>query len=212
MKTQTENFTLDNTKDSAQTFFEETSYLFRVVLGLIVSLILYGSLHIRFQIFKYLGASTTSQKNINFIFWFEQLSQLTYAATLAIYIAVLISPMPLNKIFGNDFCQWVHIPSVIYISGVSVWSNATAAYRFKLTKWPRGLKPHRLAIILVICAIVLQSLTTFSVLKSTKTSLAVRICSHRMFPTGFQVLTRLTLKFYVSNTDNFITNANFITA
>jgi len=212
MKTQTENFTLENTKDSAQIFFEETSYLLRVFLGLIVSLILYGSLHFRFQIFKYLRASTTNQKNINFIFWFEQLSQLTYAATLAIHIVVFISPIPLNQIFGNDFCQWVHIPSVIFISGVSVWSHATAAYRFKLTKWPRGLKPHKLAIILVTCAIVLQSLTGFALFKSGKTSLAVRICSHGIFTTGFQVLNRLTLKFYVSNTDNFITNANFITA
>jgi len=174
----TENFTSEDTENGAKILFEETSYPFRIFLGTMVLLVLYVSLHFRFQIFKYLSAPTTSKKNINFIFWFEQLSQLTYAATLAIYIAILISPVPLDELFGNEFCQWAHVPGGIFIPGISVWSHATAAYRFKLMKWPKSMESHRLAVIIVIFGVAYHFLMAFMLFKSSKTRLITRMCYH----------------------------------
>ena len=45
-------------------------------------------------------------------------------------LCVLISPEPLNKIFGEKFCVWLALPGSLYIGGSIVWSCLISIYRY----------------------------------------------------------------------------------
>jgi len=174
----TENMTFENIRDGVEIFFEQTAYPLRVLIGFLISVVLVTSLAYRSIIFKYLSASTTSQKSFNFIFWCEQLSQLSLIGTLVIFVIILISPIALDQLIGNEICKWVQLPSGIYVTGVSIWSCLIAVCRLTIFKMPKELEQQTLAAGLVTLGIILHATFALILFNFDNKSIITRMCFH----------------------------------
>jgi hypothetical protein len=178
------NFTMEENRfedgDSVTELFKISSSNFRIGLGIFLQIMILSSLQNRYYIFKFLSLSKSNHNTINYIFWFEQLSQLFYVFTSIIYSFALFSPVQLSQLLGNEFCRWVRIPSGIYICGCPIWSCIVAIFRLILLKgnssFVRYLGVDKFAKGLIIIGIIIQTVCVSLLVFFDDTSFVTRMC------------------------------------
>ncbi len=179
------NLTVENfieVEDSVTQIFNTTSPDTRIAFGIVLLIVLISSLQKRYYIFKFLSLSKSHQSTINYIFWFEQVSQLSFVFTLVIYSLALLLPVQLSQLLGDEFCKWVRLPSGIYVCGCPLWSCIVAIYRLILLKGNtvivKFIGIDKLATGLVTIGIIIQAACVSLVVRFDNTSFITRMCFH----------------------------------
>ena len=100
-------------------------------LCLAVSLVicLLVGFRLRWVILSYLNSPESNMGPINYLIWVDQMNGLLYSSVIVVRILTILSPVPLNDLFGKYFGYTFNLLSCIYNSGMLFWSFFIALYR-----------------------------------------------------------------------------------
>ena len=158
-------------------------YSLRVIFGIYLILIIIGGLTCRKMILQYLQAPDTKSNPINSLIWMDQLNGIVFGTFNLVYGAVvLVLPISLKSIFGQQFCDWIPLAGCINLTGYIIWSCLIAIYRIlyiKAQKWVKyGIGERRLLVVCITVGLSLQLCLSLGIFYFDDESLVAKVCSH----------------------------------
>jgi hypothetical protein len=149
---------------------------------LMLLLTLHFGIKYRAIIFSYLLAPSTKTSPINYLIWIDQINGIFLGLNILAKILSIAAPVPLEEVFGSNFCEWIDLPGCFYISGSYIWSSFTAIYRILFLKAGHFVKnvvgEWNLLKILLILGFILQLIPTVLLTMFDFRSSSEKLCGH----------------------------------